>query len=365
MATVRREFRNIALIRLSAIGDVVMALPALEALRQAHPLARISWIVERRAANILEGHPALDEVIEFPRFKAIARGSPLRWVRIALAFLGFRRQLRRRRFDLSIDFQGNLKSGLCTWAAGAPVRIGYARSFCREPNWLFTNRRVDFGGACLNRMQGELILAATAGASPLFRKPRIAFTAEEMETAESIAAEARPHTPPLVAIHPGTSDFMPHKRWPPESYRALGSLLAKRCGARILLSYGPGEEDMIADLERGLREDGVRADRLPAGLSMKALGCVLGRMDLVVGGDTGPVHLAVATGAPVLILLGPSDPRIYHPIGHPERAVYRRAACSPCRNRSCTDLQCMRSLLPEEVADRAERILRARAGGLP
>ena len=347
---------KIAIIRLSAIGDVIMALPALEALRKAHPLAHIAWIVERRARNVLDGHPALNEIIEFPRWKDQAKGKTFGKLRQLPGIWAFRRFLRQQKFDLSVDFQGNLKSGLCTHMVGAPVRIGYGKEFCREPNWLFTNKRFDLCGQELHRMQSDLLVASLAGAEPHFRSPQVTFTPEDCTAGDATLPPASDGRPAVV-LHPGTSDFMPHKRWPLEHYANLGARLQREADARLLLSWGPGEMPMMEKLQALLSSRNCEAEIIPNTPSMRSLGYLLSRADLLVGGDTGPIHLAVALGVPVINLMGPSDPRHYYPYGHPNRVFYRRQGCSPCRNRGCQDLTCLWDLSSDQVAARALEVL--------
>jgi heptosyltransferase-1 len=345
--------RRIAIVRLSAFGDVVMALPALEGLRAAFPGAHIAWIVEERARGLLEGHPAIDELIDFPkaRWKTALRkgGEPRR----ALAEMrAFWRNLRGQGFDLAVDFQGNLKSGLVTWATGARIRLGYAQEECREPNTLFTTLRVSLGGQAIHRMDRDLLLVGAVGVPFAHRPVRIAFTDPELAAAREVLA-----APPglrTVVLHPGTSAFMPHKRWPPTSYARLARGLQARGGVRVLLSWGPGDEDLLEEIQAAAPG---ATEPLPLLPGPRALGAVLRGADLVVGSDTGPVHLASLLGAPTIALLGPGDPRHYYPHGHPERAFYRRVACSPCRLRSCPTRDCMAGIRPDEVLARAFSIL--------
>lgn len=356
-AHVGRAFERIALVRLSAIGDVVMALPALEALRLAHPQAHIAWVVEKRASNVLLGHPSLDEIIEFPRLRTIRKESRWGFLAAAASLLQLRRELRKRRFDVALDFQGNLKSGLCTWATGAPLRIGYPRSVCREPNWLFTNHRVDLNGQELHRMQSDLLVAAAAGAEPYHLRPKVAFSDQDRVPGDQCIQGDSAFDRHQVLLHPGTSDFMPHKRWPLNNYARLGEHLYRTKNVRLLLSWGPGEQSMVADLASELSSLGVPSEVIPDTPSMKSLGYLMSKCHLVVGSDTGPVHLAVALGVPVITLLGPGDPRHYHPFGHPDRAFYRRVACSPCRHRTCAPRDCMSGIEPHTVAEKAVQIL--------
>lgn len=278
-------FKNIAIIRLSSVGDVIVALPALEALRAAYPDARITWIVERRARNIINGHPAIDEIIEFPRheWKELWK-KRLGFIRSLPLIRRFFRSLRARKFDLTIDFQGNLKSGACTWACGAKVRLGYAREQCREPNYLFTNRRVGLGGQDIHRAERDLLLVKDVGAPFEVLPHRILFESVDREAGDATIPE-RNGGPPVAVLHPGTSDFMPHKRWPVAHYAALGDRLAREAGARVLLSWGPGEEERIAAVRDAMS---APAEVIPLTPSMKSLGYLLSRADLVVGGDTGP-----------------------------------------------------------------------------
>jgi len=356
------RLRSIAVIRLSSVGDVIMAMPAVERLREAHPTAHIAWVVEGRARNILEGFPAIDEIIEFPRtlIRELWK-KPFGLLRCTAPILAFRRELRRRRFDLSIDFQGNLKSAACTVMAGARRRLGYDGTQCREPNHWFTNEVLRLNGQEMHRMDRDLLLAGLAGARFGFTHPRIHFSAEDRRVGCTVIRNPGVG-PPVVVLHPGTSDFMPHKRWPLERYAAFGDVLSRRAGARILLSWGPGEEPMVNEIRKRMQQP---SEILPPTPTIKSLGHVLQRADLVVGGDTGPIHLAVALGTPTLILLGPGDPRHYYPHGHPERVFYHRVPCSPCRNRSCALLACMSEISVDEVAERALTVLAERSAHSP
>ncbi len=352
----REGFENIGIIRLSSVGDVIMALPALEALKRRHPNARISWVVESRAKNILEGHPLIDELIEFPRTRwrnmwkerfGVLRSIP--------DIARFYRLLRSKKFDLTIDFQGNLKSAACTVFAGAPVKIGYAHEECREPNWLFTNRRLSVSGNAFHRVHRDLLLAGLADAPFEYTQPQIHYAEADKLVAEEFFA-ALPAGGPIVLMHPGTSDFMPHKRWPLPDYAELGKRLEREVGARVIVTWGPGEDAMASALRDLSDGTFTVAPKTP---SMKSLGWFLRKARLVIGGDTGPVHLAVMQGIDAIVILGPGDPRHYYPLGHPERAFYRRVPCSPCRNRSCKDLVCLTEIRPAAIGDRCLEILGA------
>jgi ADP-heptose:LPS heptosyltransferase len=183
----------------------------------------------------------------------------------------------------------------------------------------------------------------------------------DREASERFFANRVENPKKLVVLHPGTSDFMPHKRWPLTHFGSLAKQLKQQSDVRILLSWGPGELPMIQQFQRELASQGTDAEIIPDTPSMKSLGFLLSQTDLVIGGDTGPIHLAVALCVPTIAILGPSDPRHYYPFGHPDRAFYLRAACSPCRFRACQDLDCLKDIEPHRVAEKALEILRSDA----
>jgi ADP-heptose:LPS heptosyltransferase len=333
-----------------------MALPALEAIKRAHPNARTTWIVEGRARNILDGHPLLDEIIEFPRTRIRTQWKErFGLLKVVPTLAEFRRTLRSRRFDATIDFQGNMKSAVCTLFAGAPVRVGYERAECREPNWLFTNRKLRARGEQMHRVDRDLLLAGLLGARFEYHVPAIGFSDEDKAVGNAFLRELGAGGP-LVLLHPGTSDFMPHKRWPLERYARTAVALRRR-GARVVVTWGPGERGMADEVAR--LSDGAVVVAPPTP-SMKSLGWLVRHADLVIGSDTGPVHLAVMLGVDVVILLGPGDPRHYYPLHHPDRTFYERVPCSPCRFRACPDLVCMKGIDADRVAAKALEVLSAK-----
>ncbi len=345
---------RIAIVRLSSVGDVIFALPALETLRAHRPRAHIAWIVEDRAADLLIDHPALDELIIMPRRdwrdarrRGASRLTTFRRMR------SFGQKLRSRRFDTVFDFQGNLKSGLVTRATGARARLGFSRKDCREPNWLFTNRRLPPMERIYHRVERDLLLLTLAGIPWEYRRPRMSLP-ESMRDDVRALTQGVPGGGPLVILNPGTSAWFPAKRWPVAAWAALADRLRSARPVRVALNLGPDEADMGRAIQELAK---LPIHVLPMLSGMRRVACLMQEADLVIGGDTGPVHLASALGRKVLALFGPYDPRLYHPYQHPERAFYHALPCSPCRYRTCPGRQCMEAITPEEVAQRAEALL--------
>ncbi len=350
--------KHILLNRLSSIGDVVFALPALALLRRERPEARISWVVEDRAADLLRGQPQIDELIVMPRrqwrrMRAEGRGR----LEVLREMRRFGRELAARDIDVTLDFQGNIKSGLVTRASRAPVRIGFDRRETKEPNWLFTNRRVDLGGRVMHRIERDIHLLGALGIAFDHVAPTLVFDPSDRVAVDAFLA-ALPAGGPLVVINPGTSSWFKSKRWDVDYWASIADWLVREYDARVVVNWGPDEIDVVEALMKAVTTTIHRGPDLP---DMRQVGYLMSRADLVVGSDTGPVHLASALSRPTIVLFGPYDPRLYYPYGHPERALYARVPCSPCRYRACPEVDCMRLISPLDLA----RVIAAVLAGTP
>jgi lipopolysaccharide heptosyltransferase I len=304
------DHARIAIVKLSSLGDVIHALPVARALRAARPEARLTWVVEAREAVILRDHPDLDAVVavdtrRWRRLLRRPRSVPTALTEIARAA----RALRRERFDVTVDLQGLLKSGLLTAATRAPTRIGLASSHCRERlNVLFTNRRVaPPDGHVVEQYLALLRPLGIEPAPPVFHVPLRPAAERRME--EFLGEHGVKRTDTLVALNPGAGRA--DKRWPIAHFVALAERLAVECEARLLVLWGPEE----AHLARAIR-DGVSARALLAPpTDLDELAALLRRVSLLVAGDTGPLHLAAAVGARCLGLFGPTRARRNGPYG--------------------------------------------------
>jgi ADP-heptose:LPS heptosyltransferase len=220
---------------------------------------------------------------------------------------------------MALDLQGLWKSGVLTRLSGAPRRVGFAMRDCRERgNALFTNRRVPVPEGChvvdANRaLLAGLGIPPDAAGTPAFPIP---VDAEAAARAERLFAQEglKPQTP-LVVLNPGSGGA--GKRWAIEAYRRLGDELNLRLGARILVGWGPGEEPLARAIEHGLRVPPV----VPPATSIPDMVALLRRAALVVGSDTGPIHVAAALGVPTLGLYGPTTARRNGPYGARTAAV--------------------------------------------
>ncbi|OLC11979.1 MAG: lipopolysaccharide heptosyltransferase I [Candidatus Rokubacteria bacterium 13_1_40CM_69_27] len=309
---------NIALVKLSSLGDVVHALPVAATLRARLPGVRLSWIVERREATLLVGHPGLDEVLTVDT-RLWRRARSARGIAGAAGAVGrLRRRLEAGRFDVALDLQGLLKSGLLVRLTRAPIRIGFNAGFCREPlSALFTNRRVTPPPEAAHVVDQYLALLEPLGV----RERVVEFNLPSDPGAETriddffAAAGLKPRNR-VVVLNPGAGRR--NKRWPTERFRALAMWLADEAAAHVLVVWGPGEEAaaraIVAEPATGRRV-------LAPDTTLYDLMAVLRRASLLVAGDTGPLHLAAALGTPCVGIYGPTRAERNGPYGAGHRVL--------------------------------------------
>ena len=343
---------RILVIRLGAVGDVVRTLPAVSSLHAAYAGAHLAWLVEPPATSAVQGQPWVDEVIVFPRDRltaALRRRAPGAALR---ELSGFLRGLRRRRFDLVVDFHGILRSALLGALSGARRRVGFARPFGRELAWCFATDRAQLPPVRISRFErnAELVrfLAVTAPPAP-------APLRVDPARLSRVAAELGPGGPPAV-LHPGTSDATPYKRYPVEAYARVARVLAREDGVRCIVSAGPARADRT--LAQAVVAASQGAARLaPATPTLADLALLFAASRLYIGSDTGPMHVASLVGTPVVQLLGPTDPVENAPWSEtPSRQVRIPIPCSPCR-RGCPAATCMRSIPSDTVLAAARDLL--------
>jgi heptosyltransferase I len=351
-------------VRLSAIGDVLHALPAVAGLRLARPDAVIDWLVEDRAAALLEGHPAIDRVVVFPRRRwRTAAARPHRWPALLAEVGRFVGRLVARRYDAVVDLQGNLKSGVLAALAGAPVRVGLPVSASREGNALFTNVKARAGHASPARPERNAAVLSS-GLCEVVRAVASDLPRPDGVGARVDAALSAAGLPPrgFALLHPGSSGFGAFKRWPPARFARLADRLHAEAGLRVGLVVGPGEERLAEEVR-------AAADVRPAMLStpdLPALAEAIRRAVVFVAADTGPLHVAAAVGTPLLGLYGPKDAAVYGPWGAPAGSdvagplatlVREAVPCRPCAIRWCPDPVCMNGIEADAVFDRVRALL--------
>lgn len=329
---------NILLIRTSALGDVVHCLPVLTALRRHLPEAKIGWAVEGAMAPVLAGHPDLDELLVV-RLRAWRKKPFSEQTRREVA--AFRDALDRFAPDVTLDLMGNHKAGFLSALTLCDRRIGPARPWRREPSSAFwISEPVAVRGT--HAVDRALSLLDALGIPP---EPAD-FGGEKIFREEP---EGLPE-PPFLLIQPGAG--WASKRYPPERWGEVARRLREATGLATWVPVAPGEEGLAAGVEAA---GGGAVRTMPADLP--TLAALLRRARLVMGGDSGPTHLAHALGTPVLMLMGPTDPARHGPYGAPERALFKLLPCSFCYRRFDETKACLLDIPADRVADRAAELL--------
>jgi len=346
--------KRILVLRLSAVGDVIRTLPAVQALKQQLP-SSITWIVEEPSKTFLESQPEIDEVILFPRKRWVKGIRSIRKVKkTILEMIRFILNLRKKKFDIVLDFHGILKSGLLSFFSGAPQRVGFGRRWSKEGNFLFSNIRVNLPEERINRYQRNLILLNGIGLNKIDQSYQFHIPQEDRVYVDSFFSQLpKPIRKPLIAIHPGSSPKTVYKRWMPERYGELADRLIRELKATVLFTWGPEELEGIKEIQSKMKELSFLAPRTE---SLTQLAEIYRRCDLYIGGDTGPTHIASLVKVPVVVIFGPTDPMINEPFGF-HKKVRKDVGCNPCRNRSCNKLTCLKAIEVEDVFNGVKEIL--------
>jgi heptosyltransferase-1 len=343
---------RVLIVKLSSIGDIVHTLPALAALRAVMPHAEISWVVERRSSEILRDNPLVDRLIEVDT-KALRRGlmsgETLRAPRQQL------RRLRASAFDVALDFQGLLKSASIARLSGARRIFGYSRAGLREPaSALLLSKTIAVPRHTHIIRKGLLLLEGALGI-PVPEK--LSFPIQVNAEHEAEAREASAHTGGRYAILNPAGGW-PTKLWSVERFGKLADLLWSNYSIHSLVTYGPGE----LELAEAVRQSSVSGHAQPIALSLKGYYSLACEASVYVGGDTGPMHIAVAAGTPIVGLFGPTEwwrngsPR-------PEDICVERNDIDcrvDCHRRSCSKWICM-DIEVNRVLDAVDRRLKMKS----
>ncbi|MBX5445512.1 glycosyltransferase family 9 protein [Sphaerobacter sp.] len=341
--------RRIAVLRALHLGDLLLAVPALRALRAGFPGAEITLIgLPWATAFARRVDRYLDRFVPFDGYPGIAEVpvDPARTAR-------FVADQRAVGYDLVIQMHGSGRtSNACALALSGRVTAGYYDG--TRPAGLDIG--APYPDDC-SEIERNLRLARLLGCPDL--GPALEFPLSAADRAEAAALLDRPPPGgPLVGIHPGAR--YPARRWPPERFAAVGDLLAERYGARIVLTGSTEEVATVQQVAAAMRA----APLVLAGrTSLGGLAALIARLDLFISNDTGPAHIADALGTPSVTLFGPADPTRWGPLDRERHPVVRvPVACSPCPHRECPiDHRCLHRITPEMVATAATRLLAAGA----
>jgi len=345
---------RLLVVRLSAMGDILHALPAVTALRLAHPDWYIGWVVEPRWQALLTAPGAEFRGSAMPVVDRLHLGPMRNWKRhpfssqTASELQALRRDLRGNHYDSILDLQGAIRSAVIARAAGSSRIIGEARPREWPAHWLFTERVVTRGAHVIE--QDLELASAVAGRALTITEPMLPFDAdaERWTYAQIASPNSRGAARPIALIAPGGG--WGAKRWPPERYASVAQGLADR-GFRVLVNAAEGEEALAAPIIASGAATALSA-------TVPQLIALTRRVSLCIAGDTGPLHLACALARPVVGIYGPTDPSRNGPYG--TRARVLRSPGSRCDHtrRSEPDPGLL-TISPEDVLRATDELLAA------
>lgn len=332
MIAPQEERKRLLILKPSALGDIIHTLPLLASLRESFPSLQIWWAVKSKFAELLKTHPYLNGTIVWEKRR----------------FWQFLKKIRRKRFHIVLELQGLFRTGFIVYLSGAKERWGFSKEETKECQFFFLTRTVKTKNSHI--VEKNLEMAEELGA-----KKKVEFLIPENEEAKMsiekyLKKSGVSPKDKLIALIPGGG--WGNKIWSEKKFASLGKELTLRKDWRIIIIWGPGEFKK-ADLINRMAEGKLL---LGPSTTISQLVSLLKRCSMAIGGDTGPLHLAVALDIPVIGLYGPTPPSRNGPFGEKKEIIYHALPCSPCWRRNCKRKECMNSIGVEEVIERCKSL---------
>jgi heptosyltransferase-1 len=341
---------RILIVRLSALGDIVHALPVLRRLRQTFPEAGIDWLVEENYAATLALASGLSR-----RIIVCAKSDSTASDAVAFAagtgYLRAASFLRAQRYDVALDLQGLLKSAVWSRASGARRVIGFDREHLREPlaAAFYSDTIVPDGSGHVIQKNLSILRAMQVDPGPVELQVE-PHASHDLIKAIQVSGGSNGY----IVINPGAA--WPNKCWPPERFAELARILRDRTGLHSLVTWGPKERSLADAVSQG---SGGAASPAPP-TSIADLAALMRSAALVISGDTGPLHIGAAVGAPIVGLFGPTRPERNGPWEPRDEVISRAETCVCHHKRYCLrGAPCINEITVDEVAAAAERRLRS------
>ena len=342
------EIKRVVVRGTNWVGDSVMTLPALRALRRVLPGAEITLVVRPGAKGIFSDVAFIDQLLIYDRHNAFSVIPQVR-------------EWRKRQFDLAVLFQNAFEAALIPFLAGVPIRLGYATEARQVllthplalPDWRSTRHEVFYYLYLVTALEQMLF-----GTSAICESdPDASLTisdARKTEAENLLRAYGVREGEPVVALCPGSVNSRA-KRWPAEAYAALADKLIDT-RRQVLLIGSAGEADVTREVTNRMKQQPVV---LTGKTTLDQITSLLSLVDLVVTNDTGPAHIAAALGRPTLVIFGPTNPLTTRPFA-PEAEILRHPPdCAPCMLRDCPiDHRCMTAITVDEVFERSNALLK-------
>ena len=338
--------QKLLIVKLGSLGDIIHTLPAQQRLSQHFPQAQIHWLTEPPYDTLLD---------QIPGISRVWLANTKKWRRNLSSLpdsIQLIRALRQQRFDAALDFQGLVKSALLAKLSGAKRVIGFVAHQSREPasGYFYSETVVGDDGSRPHVVEINLHLARSLGCSKNGASPLIPLEipSEAFDYVDDQLGKNNIDKP--ILVNPGAGWVT--KLWPLRNYAQLLLRIHQELGHRIVLTYGPGEEDLVHEIQAVAAPHPIAA--FPT--TFLQLAALCRRSRLLIAGDTGPLHLAVALGTPTVAIMGPTSPWRNGPFNEKDPIVKRYLFCSNSYKRTCNQFICM-NIPVQEVFEAVTRRL--------
>lgn len=334
--------KRILIVNVNWVGDVIFSTPFIRAVREAYPDAYIACLIHPRCKEMLESNPRINELIVYDEEYG-HRGIPGK-LRLVL-------ELRKRRFDLAFLLHRSFTKALIVFLSGARERVGYST----KNRGILLTRAVPEPAVAAHKVEYFLALAIAYGIYPKDNSYEFFVGQSDKNSIETfLARNGVLPTDKIVVICPG-GNWDP-KRWPKDNFAKLSDRLMDELGARVVIAGARKDISLADDIKKRMMAKPIVACGTT---TLKELGALLGRADLVIANDTGPMHMAVAMKAKVIALFGPTSPELTGPYGAGNyKVIARYKDCGiPCYDHSCRDYKCMGAITVDEVYRAAKEML--------
>jgi heptosyltransferase-2 len=323
---------RIAVRGVNWIGDAVMTIPALRAIKKHFNSAEINLILKPWVAPVFYDNPFVDNIILYSaEYKGLS------------GKFRFARLLRRESFSRAFLFQNAFDAALMAFLAGIPERIGYQR----DMRGLLLTKPIPYNGEdrLMHHIDYYLELLRRAGIPAEYSIPWIKLSLDERaEARRRLSALNRP----LLGINPGAT-YGSAKRWFPERFAMVADLFVELTGGSVVLLGGEKEIEIAKEIRRNTRSEALLI--LTGKTTLRELIAVISELDILLSNDSGPMHIGYAVGTPVVALFGSTDPGLTGPKGYRDVVIKKDMDCSPCFRRTCNDMKCMGAITIDDVME--------------
>lgn len=343
------QFKNIKKILFRSpnwIGDAVMALPALEGLKEAYPEAEITVMAKPWVAEVFKESEFVSDIFIYDA-KERHRGL--------FGFFTLIDDLKEKKFDLAFLLTNSLSSAMIAFLANIPLRVGYVRDM---RGFLLTN------GLPFDRVQAALtheamyfqeVLTLVGGESDPKRNPQINITKEEEAKGKKIIKDKGFFDKPLIGVFPGAS-FGPSKKWYPERYKETLNELCTKYDAYPVIFGGAGDVEAAREIKKDLK---LRFLDLSGKVSLREFMAIVKNVKVFISNDSGPMHIAAALGTPTVGIFGSTEPQRTAPLGEKVTVVREKVKCAPCFKRTCIydTYECLDKITTEMVVKKSDELI--------